>query len=41
MAVEGEGHVVPNRRTHPPFVGPSVATVDAGEEVAAFFGLGA
>lgn len=39
ISVEGAGHVVPNRKTRPPFVGRSVATVDTGEEVGAFFGL--
>jgi polyhydroxybutyrate depolymerase len=38
---EGTGHVIPNRTTNPPFVGPSHADLDLGEEVQAYFDLGA
>lgn len=35
----GTGHVIPNRVTRPPFVGPSHADLDLGEEVQAYFAL--
>lgn len=40
VSQRGTGHVIPNRTTRPPFVGPSHADLDLGEEVQAYFALG-
>jgi polyhydroxybutyrate depolymerase len=37
VTLEGAGHVIPNRLTSPPFVGPSLRVLDAGEELRSFF----
>lgn len=40
VTVHGAGHVIPNRRTAPPFVGPSPRLLDTGDEMRDYFGLG-
>ncbi|MDN4613009.1 hypothetical protein P5G50_00980 [Leifsonia sp. F6_8S_P_1B] len=37
----GTGHVIPNRVTRPPFVGPSHADLDLGEEIESYLRLAA
>lgn len=40
VLVPGAGHVIPNRVTAPPFVGPSPRLIDLGDEIRDAFGLG-
>jgi polyhydroxybutyrate depolymerase len=39
VLVPGAGHVIPNRVTSPPFVGPSPKLLDLGDEIRDAFGL--
>ncbi|MDH6182576.1 polyhydroxybutyrate depolymerase [Microbacteriaceae bacterium SG_E_30_P1] len=41
VTLEGAGHVIPNRVTSPPFVGPSLRVLDSGEELRSFFSTAA
>ena len=40
VTVHDAGHVIPNRRTAPPFVGASPRVLDTGDEIRDYFGLG-
>ncbi len=40
VTVHDAGHVIPNRVTKPPFVGPSPEVLDLGEEMRDYFRLG-